>query len=222
MICRYSNGVGYTATDMPEQVISDTSVSEERKQPIRTVYLIRHCRAAAGGANQPLSEEGERQALALLQWFQVHDVPVQRIISSPLLRAVQSVTPLADWANVPIETDERLRERVLSGTPLSDWREPTIASFADPDLCLEGGESSRQAADRAFAVLETALAEMTMEGQSAGAIVLVTHGQPLTQLLRRFDPSFGFDAWLAITNPDIFRLRFVPGIVPRPERVWQT
>jgi 2,3-bisphosphoglycerate-dependent phosphoglycerate mutase len=174
----------------------------------------------------PLSEEGGRQALALLEWFQVHNVPVQWIISSPLLRAVQSVTPLAHSANVPIETDERLRERVLSGTPLPDWREPTIASFADPDLCLEGGESSRQAADRAFAVLETALTEATaatMEGQSgAGAIVLVTHGQPLTQLLGRFDPAFGFDAWLAMTNPDIYRLRFIPGTVPRPERVWQT
>ncbi len=171
----------------------------------------------------PLSEEGEKQAQVLLEWFRVHDVPVQRIISSSLLRAVQSVTPLANWAGVPVETDERLRERVLSGAPLSDWRGPTIASFADPDLCLGGGESGRQAADRAFAVLEAAVLEATMEGQScAGAIVLVTHGQPLTQLLGRFDPAFGFDAWLSITNPDIFRLRFIPGTVPRPERVWQT
>lgn len=236
MICRYSGGVWYTATDMSDPMISntgvsdtsvsDTGVSDEQKQPIRTVYLVRHCRAAVGGVNMPLSEEGERQAIALLEWFRVHGVPVQRIISSPLLRAVQSVTPLAHWANVPIETDERLRERVLSGAPFSDWREPTIASFADPDLCLEGGESNRQAADRAFAVLETALTlaratEATREGHSAGAIVLVTHGQPLTQLLGRFDPAFGFDAWLAITNPDIYRLRFIPGTVPHPEHVWQ-
>ena len=52
--------------------------------------------------------------------------------------------------------------------------------------------------------------------------MLVTHGQPLTQLLARFDAAFGFVAWLAMTNPDIYRLRFIPGGVPRPERVWQT
>jgi 2,3-bisphosphoglycerate-dependent phosphoglycerate mutase len=219
---------------MSDQMISDTSVrdvgvSEGQKQPLRTVYLVRHCHATGGGSDTALSEEGERQALALLEWFRVRGVPVRRIISSPLLRAVQSVTPLAHWADVPIEADERLRERVLSGTPLPDWREPTIASFADPDLCLEGGESGRQAADRASAVLEAALtlaqaAEATTEGQSSseGAIVLVTHGQPLTQLLGRFDPAFGFDAWLAMTNPDIYRLRFTPGTLPRPERVWQT
>lgn len=186
------------------------------------VYLVRHCRAVAGGgANAPLTEEGERQSQALAEWFRGRDVRVERIISSPLLRAVQSATPLARWAGVPVEADDRLRERVLAAPPVSDWREPTIASFADPDLCLPGGESGRQAADRALAVLEEAL-NQGKQGKTDGTLVLVTHGQPLTQLLGCFDPGFGFEEWLALTNPDMYCLRFAPGTTPKPERVWQT
>jgi len=29
-------------------------------------------------------------------------------------------------------------------------------------------------------------------------------------------------SWLALTNPDLYRLRFAAGEAPRPERVWQT
>jgi 2,3-bisphosphoglycerate-dependent phosphoglycerate mutase len=203
---------------MDEPKISNRE-DEERERSVQTVYLIRHCRAAAGGgANAPLTEEGEWQAQALAEWFRERGVRVGRIISSPLLRAVQSAAPLAQWAGVPVETDERLRERVLAVPPVSDWREPTIASFADPDLCLPGGESGRQAADRVLAVLEEAL----KQGKTDAPFVLVTHGQPLAQLLGRFDPAFGFEEWLALTNPDLYCLRFAPRTAPRPERVWQT
>ncbi len=217
---------------MAKQRPSHTGISaserEEQEPSVQIVYLVRHCRAASnGGPDAPLTEEGERQAQALAQWFTDCGVRVRRIVSSPLTRAVQSATPLARWAGVPVETDERLRERVLSATPVPDWRGPTVASFADPDLCLPGGESNRQAAERALAVLEEALREDALKQAKAsehgeGTVVLVTHGQPLAQLLGRFDPAFGFNEWLALTNPDLYRLRFVAGEAPRPERVWQT
>lgn len=173
---------------MANQSISDTGTSaregEERDSSGQTVYLVRHCRAAGGGPDTPLSEEGERQAQALAEWFTDRGVRVRQIVSSPLTRAVQSATPLARWAGVPVETDERLRERVLSTPPVPHWKEPTVASFADPDLCLPGGESSRQAADRVLAVLEGALKQGKANRHSDGAVVLITHGQPLAQLLR--------------------------------------
>ena len=210
----------------PSQTGISASEREEPEEPepaVQTVYLVRHCRAASsGGPDAPLAEEGERQARALARWFTDRGVRVRRVVSSPLTRAVQSATPLARWAGVPVETDERLRERILSATAVPDWRGPTAASFADPDLCLPGGESGRQAADRALAVLEEALKQAKASGHGRGALVLVTHGQPLAQLLGRFDPAFGFDQWLALTNPDLYRLRFAAGEAPRPERVWQT
>ena len=202
--------------------VSRVDEGEERDPPVQAVYLARHCRAAAGVPDAPLTEEGERQAQALAEWFVERGVHVRRIVSSPLVRAVQSAAPLARWAGLPVETDERLRERVLCATPVPDWRGPTVASFADPDLCLPGGESGRQAADRALAVLEAALKQDTAGRDDEGAVVLITHGQPLAQLLGRFDPAFGFDEWLALTNPDLYRVRFAPGEAARPERVWQT
>lgn len=211
---------------MTNQRLSHTGISasewEEQESSVRTVYLVRHCHATGGGPDAPLTEEGERQAQALADWFRDRVVRVRRIVSSPLTRAVQSATPLARWAGLPVETDERLRERVLCATPVPDWREPTIASFADPDLYLPGGESGRQAADRALAVLEEDLKQAKASEYGEGAVVLITHGQPLAQLLGRFDAAFGFDEWLALTNPDLYRLRFAAGETPRPERVWQT
>ena len=188
---------------------------------VHTFYLVRHCHAAGSEPDASLTKEGERQAQELAAWFMERGVRIRRIISSPLVRAVQSAIPLARWASVPVETDERLRERVLSVPPVSDWRGPTVASFANPDLCLPGGESGRQAAERALAVLEGVLTPQ-QEASDLGATVLMTHGQPLAQLLGHFDTAFGFDAWLALTNPDVYRLHFALGAVSQPERVWQT
>jgi 2,3-bisphosphoglycerate-dependent phosphoglycerate mutase len=183
-----------------------------------SVYLVRHCRAEGVGPDAVLSEEGARQAEALAEWFAGQGVHVRRIVSSPLARAVQSATPLARWAGVSVETDARLRERLFSPTPVPDWRERTAASFADPDLCLPGGESSRQASDRACAALEDALEHGE---RGSGVTVLVTHGQPLAQLLDRLGLEFGFEDWLGMTNPDVYHLRFAAdGRTGRPERVW--
>lgn len=34
--------------------------------------------------------------------------------------------------------------------------------------------------------------------------MVVTHGNLMTLLLRYFDERFGFEAWAALTNPDVY------------------
>jgi 2,3-bisphosphoglycerate-dependent phosphoglycerate mutase len=60
------------------------------------------------------------------------------------------------------------------------------ASFVDFDLSFEGGESSRDAMQRAVVVVED------VRKHSAQTTVLVTHGNLIALLLKGFDDSIGF------------------------------
>jgi len=98
------------------------------------LYLIRHAESAgnvaraqalAAGApvieiaatrdcDVPLSKLGERQAAALGAWCARHIEPIDAVVSSPYFRARETAAIAlreAGWRNVPVEIDERLREK---------------------------------------------------------------------------------------------------------------
>ncbi len=164
----------------------------------KTLYIIRHCRAAGQQPDAPLTAEGHRQAQALAD--QLAAVPFDRIVSSPFTRALESIAPLATRLDLPIEMDERLAERVLSTEDLPDWLDKLRASFEDLDLCLAGGESSRTAMQRAVAVVEEILRS------DARTTAVVTHGNLMTLLLRHFGARIGFPEWQRLTNPDVYQI----------------
>lgn len=82
-----------------------------------SVLLLRHVhagdRAAWNGDDRirPASPQGYREAAALPTLLAAH--PIERILSSPATRCLDSVQPLADLRDLPVELDERLAE----GTP---------------------------------------------------------------------------------------------------------
>jgi len=73
-------------------------------------YLVRHAhagdkRAWAGPDRlRPLSEPGRREANGLLT--QLGDDPITRILSSPTVRCLQTVEPLARRRGLPVEPDQ--------------------------------------------------------------------------------------------------------------------
>lgn len=169
----------------------------------KTVYLIRHCEAIGQEANAPLTELGQQQAVALAEWLASE--AVERIVASPFLRASQTALPLSQLLRLPVETDARLCERVLSGIPLTDWQQQLENSFRNLDLCLPGGEASRAAMQRGLA----ALADINQH--AAETTVVVTHGNLMTLILKAFDDAVGFAAWQNLTNPDVYRLKYSGG-----------
>jgi 2,3-bisphosphoglycerate-dependent phosphoglycerate mutase len=166
-------------------------------EPMQKIVLVRHAAATGQDATAGLTIEGQRQAgmLAdLLLQFQI-----QRVISSPFVRATESIRPFCSRADLRLETDDRLVERVLSARNLPDWREHLRRSFDDLDYCLEDGESSRTAQARGASAVREALA-------SGERCVLVTHGNLLALILRSIDATVGFDVWSRLSNPDAFVL----------------
>ena len=121
------------------------------------------------------------------------------IVSSPYRRAVQTIEPFAVQRRLPIELDARLIEHRLSGVDLPDWREQLRSSFSDLDRCLEGGESSRAARERALAAVE----DVAATGQRT---LLVTHGKLLALLLGVFDATVGYEVWEKLSNPDVYSI----------------
>ncbi|MFP3357184.1 histidine phosphatase family protein [Planococcus sp. SIMBA_143] len=174
------------------------------------IYIIRHCAASGQEPGAELTETGMAQAVELSGFLS--ELGIERIVSSPYTRAVQSIAPLAEALAVEIETDERLKERVLSSGNLPDWFEHLKNTFDDHELVLEGGESSRQALDR----ISQVAGELEKSGQTAA---IVTHGNIMALLLSRYVEGFGFEGWRALSNPDVFILTDAPD-GKSGERLW--
>ena len=78
------------------------------------VYLVRHAKAGSRGCwagpddLRPLTPDGWRQAERLVQrWV---DQPLAHLVSSPFLRCVQTLEPLAAARGLPIEERDELGE----------------------------------------------------------------------------------------------------------------
>jgi 8-oxo-dGTP diphosphatase len=88
-----------------------------------SVVLLRHARAGERGAwsfddrLRPLDERGREQAAALRDVLSSR--AIDRIVSSPYLRCIETVEPLADVRGLRIEPDVRLAEGAAQHDALS-------------------------------------------------------------------------------------------------------
>jgi 2,3-bisphosphoglycerate-dependent phosphoglycerate mutase len=165
----------------------------------QVLYLVRHCQATGQEPDAPLTDLGQQQAIALADWLS--DDAIERIVASPFIRAYQSIAPLGERLGLTIETDERLVERVLSPVPLDNWRERLAETFDNLDLSIEGGESSRAAMLRGVAAVDQA------RQQTTGSLVIVTHGNLMTLILKHFHGQVGYAEWESLRNPDVYRIQ---------------
>lgn len=162
------------------------------------VILIRHCESSGQHPEAPLTDTGCAQALELAE--RLAELPIDRLVSSPYARAVATVEPFAQRANLPIELDPRLAERRLSPEPIDHWRDVVRRSFDDPDYGIPGGESGRETLLRGWAAISALL-----DGRHRLPAV-ASHGQLLSLVLHSIDPAFGFAGWEALRNPDVYLL----------------
>jgi 2,3-bisphosphoglycerate-dependent phosphoglycerate mutase len=176
----------------------------------KKIYLIRHCQAAGQEFEARLTEEGKKQAHQLVQFLS--DIKINRIITSPFKRAIDSISPLARDRELEIEIDKRLSERVLSTENLLDWQEELQMSFDDLDIAYQGGESSREAMNRGMEVIN----ELLHDEQET--ILVMTHGNLMALMLKSFHPSFGYVDWKKLSNPDVYVIEAKTSTV---KRIWK-
>lgn len=79
-----------------------------------TILLLRHAHAGGRGdwtgddTLRPLSEHGWQQATGIVEQYAAR--PVERILTSPFARCVQTVEPLADARGLPVEEEDAIAE----------------------------------------------------------------------------------------------------------------
>jgi len=128
-----------------------------------TSVLVRH--ASAGNRDEwdgddrqrPLDARGRRQAAELVELLRALDV--RRVVSSPYLRCVETVEPLAGARGLPVEEDDRLAEG--AGRAASD-----LLGEDGVVLCTHG-DVVRELVDRG---LKKAAAVVLRGGEVVGAI----------------------------------------------------
>lgn len=163
------------------------------------IYMIRHCEATGQAPDAPLTEKGAYQAMAVANLLAYAGVAY--IVGSPYARARQTIQPLSVKSGVPVHTDERLVERVLSCVPLPDWRDHLRNSFDNPDHALPGGESAAEASLRGRAAMDDAV--MSAAGRP---VAIVTHGNLMALLLTDLGADGGYNIWERLSYPDVFQV----------------
>jgi broad specificity phosphatase PhoE len=154
------------------------------------LLLVRHAVTAWHGQGRvlghndiPLNEEGNVQARRLAE--SLSDLPITRVIASPLSRAAQTAEALAAPHGVNPTIDPRLTD-----LRVGEWDGMTFADLAlrddfrrfqsDPlGVPIPGGESLEQGLHRALAVIHD-----LGEGRDQGEMIaLVTHADIVRFLL---------------------------------------
>ena len=173
------------------------------------VLLIRHAKTAADQSIPeplwPLAPEGRRQAQDLAR--RLSDLPITAIYSSPFLRAVDTVAPLAAALGLQARVTEDLREQRLASGSRADWLEAVRLSWLDFDRILPGSGSSRQRQETMVAAMTRIVAAHLGE-----TVVVSSHGNVIALFLNALDPAFGFAQWRAMSSPQVFRLGWQAGI----------
>jgi len=156
---------------------------------MKTLYLVRHGETdhnaaglAMGQTDVPLNELGRRQARQTAAWLRRY--PIERIISSDMMRATATAEHLADTLGLPIETDPRLRELsfgIFEGKKISDCEKeyPDIVSrwhSGEYDFAAPGGETRRELMARTRIMLD-----VLMDAPEEH-IAVFTHGGTLNAL----------------------------------------
>lgn len=180
------------------------------------LYLVRHAESLyVEGANRTrgLSVRGRDAALKVEK--QLIDKEIDLFISSPYLRAVDTIQPLAKAMKHEIILIEDLRERTL-GRTTDEFLEAKRKLYKDKAFSFPDGESSLVAQERIVKVMESIL--ITYPGKD---IVMGTHGDIMTLLLNHYDSQFDYDFWKSITMPDIYRLEFLKKDLKKVTRLWQ-
>ena len=169
------------------------------------VLLIRHAESQPDPklpeSERPLSPPGHLQAEGLVRPLEEHGVEV--LYSSPFRRAIDTIKPFARAAGLPISIKTSLRERKLTSGFHPGWKQLIRKAWDDLEFKLPGGESGRECQARMRARVDS------LAVQNPGrTIVVASHGNAIALYLNSLDNTFGWEAWAAMKNPDVFCVEY--------------
>lgn len=170
------------------------------------VILVRHAEPVPFGTpdvaddDRPLTEAGRAAAFELAA--ELDDWEISAIYSSPLARAIQTVTILAERRGMPVHVLADLRERQLSLEAHDSWRDTLARSWSDASYAMPGAESGRDAQRRGVGTLDL----LRSRYSDGGRLVLGSHGNLISLILQALEPGIGYDFHMAMPTPALYRI----------------
>lgn len=191
------------------------------------VVLVRHAEPylpRPGGPDdygRGLTARGHEQAQALV--VDLVDPRPAAVVSSPYLRAVQTVAPTARTLDLAVLSDPLLREWDSGLEARPDYADHYALSWADPDFTRPGGESLAELSARAVGALRALALRF-----AGGTVVVGSHGTFIARAPAGFGVAVDWPLCRAMPMPARYRLTFAgdrvhasgPGLHPldRAER----
>lgn len=162
---------------------------------MKRLYLLRHGQTefnvkklVQGRCNSPLTDLGRQQAKMAAAWLKAHDVVPDKVVSSPLGRAMDTASLVAAELLGPdadVEPCEGLIERCY-GTFEEGPHDALPTDVWDPgeDLVPFGGEGSRALQERMVATLTN-----LMNAKDTATLLAVSHGSASRQFIKAAAPE---------------------------------
>lgn len=167
------------------------------------IYLVRHAHTiyTPEELRRPLSAEGLKAVEGVTKALQGENIDI--VISSPYLRAIQTVQGIANEIGSEIILDERFRERKVAEQPVEDHMTAMDKLWGDYSFSFEGGESNLDAQQRGVEAVKELLVRYPDKN-----VVVGTHGNTMVLIMNYFDKSYDYEFWKQLEMPDIYRLSF--------------
>ncbi|WP_339289497.1 histidine phosphatase family protein [Paenibacillus sp. FSL E2-0201] len=184
------------------------------------IYMVRHGESPKlpGGTERTrgLTAKGEEDARKITEKLRPEGIQV--FYSSPYLRAIHTISGLAQEVGAEIQGVEDLREiHFPDGNKIMPDQElyPLLTTmFADPDFVPVGGESIHTCQKRSVNVLQEILNKH--RGQK---VAIGTHGAVMTLMMNYFDTKYDLNFLLQTTKPDVYKMEFAGRTLMGVERL---
>ncbi|MCR2821136.1 histidine phosphatase family protein [Lederbergia panacisoli] len=180
------------------------------------LYFVRHAHSTytSDERGRPLSVRGLKDAQLVTDLLKLEKI--ERVISSPYKRAIQTVEGISKWIDKEIRIEEGFKERKLAGVPVEDFNEAIVKVWENPEFSWEGGESNISSQQRGVEITRKILHDF--EGNN---VAIGTHGNIMVLIMNYFDPKFNFTFWEKLAMPDIYKLTFEKTQLVDVKQIWR-
>jgi 2,3-bisphosphoglycerate-dependent phosphoglycerate mutase len=170
---------------------------------VTNIYLVRHAHSTytPDEVGRPLSDKGYTDAEKIKEILAEEKIDI--FISSPYMRAIQTIQGAADVYGQEITLEEAFKERTLTEEPAENFDLAISKVWEDWRFAWEGGESNIAAQERGVAALRKVL-----DNNEGKNVVIGTHGNIMVLIMNYFDNTFDFSFWKQLEMPDIYRMTF--------------
>ena len=180
---------------------------------MKRLYLLRHGQTefnvkklVQGRCDSPLTNLGRQQAQTAAAWLRAHGVVPNKVVSSPLGRAMDTASLVACellGPDVAVEPCEDIIERCY-GTFEEGPHDALPTDVWDPgeDLVPFGGEGSKALQERMVATLTNLISAESVE-----TLLAVSHGSASRQFIKAAAPE-GFELPAKLPNCAIMIFNF--------------